>query len=85
MIKIIKELNDRQKLVEENGNTFVVSQSRPDHHPVETLVFRANANGKILNFTEVGGEVGVGIDQFLEKCLQEGKIVRPWELDDLPW
>ena len=86
MIKVLKYLQEgRQAVVEENGQIYLVSQSIPMHTPVETLVFRSDVEGKVTDWVEVGGEVGCTIDQYLSRCLNEGKIIVPWAGEDLPW
>lgn len=85
MIKVLKELNGgRQIVIEEDGKTFLVSQSRPDFQPVETLVFPCDIEGKVSSYVEVGGEIGIGIDAFMKRVLEEGKIPAPWK-DELPF
>lgn len=85
MIKVIKYVEDgRQAIIEEDGKTYLVSQSLPFQQPVETLVFACDADGKVADWEEVAGEVGIGIDQYLQRVLEEGKLIAPWK-DDLPW
>ena len=87
MINVVRFLNDRQVLLEQNGRNFIVSQSREGHEPVEVLVFPADSVGNITSWSEVGGEVGVGLEAYLERVKQEGQIVAPWaeSADDLPF
>lgn len=86
MIKVIKHLEDgRQVILEEDGKTYLVSQSIPMHTPVETLVFPCDEEGKVTDWVEVAGEVGIGIDKYLQRVLEEGKLIAPWKEDDLPF
>ena len=88
MLKVIRELSERQVLIEQDGKNYLVSQSIEEIQPVETLVFKCDIEGNVSDWGEVGGEVGVGINTFLKRCLEEDKIIMPWlnqEQDDLPW
>ena len=87
-MKIVKHIDYRQTIVEQDGKNYLISQSSDFVQPVETLVFKCDAEGKVSDWCEVGGEVGVGIDSFLKRCMEEGMIITPWinqEQDDLPW
>ena len=50
-------------------------------------MFPADSVGNITSWSEVGGEVGVGLEAYLERVKQEGQIVAPWaeSADDLPF
>jgi hypothetical protein len=75
MIKFIKNLNERQSLINYNNRYFLVSESKPNSIVrTETLVFECDANGKILDWTEVDGEIGVKIGDFLPRLLERGYL-----------
>ena len=85
MLKIVKRLNERQALLWQDDRYFVVSESIPLMVPKETLVFESDNEGKILNWMEVGGEIGIGVDDYLSKIEEAGEILTPWKDNDLPW
>jgi hypothetical protein len=88
MVKQVKQLNERQILVENDGKFYVVSESIPNSVPLEVLVFSSDENGKITNWLEVGGEIGCGLDSYMKRLLESGSIVAPWRYeaeDDIPW
>jgi hypothetical protein len=75
MIKFIKNLNERQSLINYNNRYFLVSESKPNSIVrTETLVFECDVNGKILDWTEVDGEIGVKIGDFLPRLLERGYL-----------
>jgi hypothetical protein len=80
MISIFKELNDRQVIVKRGDKYFLVSQSRPELQPVETLVFPCDEEGKVNDWFEVDGEVGSTISQFLPRLLETGDFRPAWEI-----
>lgn len=86
MIKVIKQINERQILIEQDGKNFLVSESIPDLVPQETLVFSCDSEGKVSDWVEVGGEVGYGLDTYMKILLESGSILAPWKYeDDIPW
>ena len=52
MIKIIKQINERQTLAEREGNYYLISQSREDIVPVEVLVFPCDKDGNVKEWLE---------------------------------
>ena len=82
MVEYVKHLNERQALVRENSDYYLVSQSRvyaPVFHEYqesdpEVLVFPCNAEGVVLEWMEVNGERGATLDEFLPKLLQSNKV-----------
>ena len=82
MIELVKRLNERQALVRENNDYYLVSQSKvyiPVFHEdqesdPEVLVFPCNAEGVVLEWMEVNGERGATLDEFLPKLLQSNKV-----------
>ena len=86
MINVIKQINERKILIEHDGKCFVVSESNSDIDPQETMVFASDSEGNITNWTEVGGEIGCGLDSYMKRLLESGSIVAPWRYeDDIPW
>lgn len=87
MIKVVKHLNHRQIIIERDGDYFLISESKENIEPKETFVFPSDAEGNVTEWIEVGGEIGVGLDRYLQSVLESGKIVAPWTYgsDDLPW
>ena len=81
MIKIVRELNDRQVVAERDGKHFLISQSREHIDPVEVLVFPCDAEGNVREWLEVGGEVGVPLHQYIQRVLEEGDLIAPWRYD----
>ena len=81
MIKIIKQINERQTLAEREGNYYLISQSREDIVPVEVLVFPCDKDGNVKEWLEVGGEVGVPLHQYIQRVLEEGDLIAPWRYD----
>ena len=61
----VRLINERQALITRNGEFFVASQSVPGFVVTETLVFPANAEGKITDWMEVDGERGMTLERFL--------------------
>lgn len=74
MITLIRRISPRQALVKHEDNFYVVSQSIDGWSPVETLVFRSNSGGEVTDWGEITGEVGVGLESYLERILCEGKF-----------
>ena len=86
MVKQIKQINDRQILIENDGNYYIVSESKQRQEPKEVLVFPANEQGEITKWEEVGGEIGCSLDSYMKRLLESGSIVAPWKYeDDIPW
>ena len=86
MIKVIKQINEHQILIEQDEKSFLVSESIPDIAPQETLVFSCDSEGNISDWTEVGGEVGCSLDGYMKRLLESGSIVAPWKYEvDIPW
>ena len=50
-------------LVEHNGNFYIVSESSV--RGLETLIFRADATGNIINYEEIGGGRGITLQEVL--------------------
>ena len=82
MIELVKRLNERQALVRENKDYYLVTQSKtyvPIYHEYEApepevLVFHCNAEGIVANWMEVNGERGATLDEYLPKLLQSNKV-----------
>jgi len=75
MIKIIKQLNERQTIINYEKYYYLVSESKKESGvPLETLVFQCDENGHINDWIDVDGEVGVGIKEFLPKLLERGYV-----------
>lgn len=73
MLKLIKKINEYQAIIKDDAyNYYLVSESR--FYAKETLVFPSDDNGYVPSWIEVGGEAGVGIDEFLPKLLERGYI-----------
>ena len=88
MLKQVKQLNERKILIENDGKFYVVSESDPKLSPQEVLVFPSDENGNITSWTEVGGEIGCGLDSYMKRLLESGSIVAAWRYeaeDDIPW
>ena len=81
MIELVKRLNERQALVKDNGDYYLVSQSKT-FTPVygcqspepEVLVFPCNSEGIVVYWMEVNGERGATLDEYLPKLLQSNKV-----------
>ena len=79
MIQLIKKLNERQALVKENDKYYLVSQSKdligliPRPEP-EALVFPCNSEGTVTEWSEVNGECGTTLEEFLPKLLNSTKV-----------
>jgi len=80
MIELVKRLNERQALVKDNNDYYLVSQSKTfiyfkrNTAEPEVLVFPCNAEGVVLEWMEVNGERGATLDEFLPKLLQSNKV-----------
>ena len=79
MIVVVKHLNERQVLVlDDDGDHYVVSESMTEVSQYigckEVLVFPAATNGRISDWSEVDGERGVGLKEFLPKLLERGTV-----------
>ena len=55
--------------------------------PMEVLVFPCDAEGNVKEWLEVGGEVGVSLEQYVQEVLARGDLIAPWKYgeDDLPF
>ena len=75
MVKLVMHLNPRQAVVEYQNDFYLVSESRAESYiPLETLVFPCDENGHVSDWSEVDGELGLGIKDFLPKLLEKGYI-----------
>ncbi len=82
MVEFVKRLNERQALVKDRGDYYLVTQSKtyiPVYHEFEkpepeVLVFPCNAEGVVANWLEVNGERGATLDEYLPKLLQSNKV-----------
>ena len=79
MVVVVKHLNERQVLVlDDAGEHYVVSESAAEASQYiggkEVLVFPALTNGRIADYSEVDGERGVGLEEFLPKLLKRGTV-----------
>lgn len=85
MIKVVKNLNDRQILIERNSKHYLVSQSKAEfaNKPiVETLVFPSDEEGNVLEWYEVGGERGSNITEYMLKLLSQQMEFSEWTAQD---
>ncbi len=81
MAELVKRLNERQALVKDNNDYYLVSQSKT-FTPVydfkapepEVLVFHCNSDGIVANWMEVNGERGTTLEEYLPKLLQSNKV-----------
>ena len=83
MIEIVKYLSPSKVLLIQDGQYYVVSESHPDLNPIESLVFKSDENGEVVSWSEVTGEIGVGLASFIPKLMEHGIHYKPW--DDIPW
>ena len=60
---IIKK--DKRALIYYNNTFYVVSESVAPITGIETLIFPANSEGNITNWTEVGGGSGLTLNEVL--------------------
>jgi hypothetical protein len=82
MIELVKRLNERQALVRENKDYYLVTQSKtyvPIYHEYEApepevLVFPCNPEGVVAEWLEVNGERGATLEEYLPKLLQSNKV-----------
>ena len=74
MISAIKYIDSRKVLVKHGEELYIISESFPGIGPVETLVFRANEKGEITNFSEITGEVGVSLQNYLDRIVLDGRF-----------
>ena len=76
MIKLYKRLNERQAIVQENDDYYLVTQSRKyelAEFP-EVLVFPCNSQGSVSEWLEVNGERDTTLDQYLPKLLSSERV-----------
>lgn len=75
MLKLMKKINEYQAIIKDDAyNYYLVSESRL--YAKETLVFPCDDNGYVSQWSEVDGEAGSSIDEFLPKLLERGYIRR---------
>jgi len=84
MTELIRAINERQVLVKENEQYFIVSQSVERIAPVEVLVFPSNEDGEIKSFSEVNGEREIDLPAFLCHILERGVYSHTWDAEDIP-
>jgi hypothetical protein len=66
-MKIINK-KDNKALIYYNNNFYVISQANNmfTNHAVETLIFKSEPDGSIIDYIEVGGGRGLTIDDVLD-------------------
>ena len=78
MIRIVEHLSERQVLIHDGGDYFVVSESLPQAQKLsgysEVLVFRSNENGDVIDYSEVSGKRYVELHEFLPKLILHNKV-----------
>lgn len=74
MISVIKYIDSRKVLVKHGEEFYIISESFPGIGPVETLVFRANDEGEVTSFCEITGEVGVSLENYLDRIILDGRF-----------
>ena len=57
-------INSNKAFVRHDGNYYVVSYSTRTREP-ETLIFKSDSNGKIIDWMDVGGAKFVELDDVL--------------------
>lgn len=78
MIRIVEHLSERQVLIHDGSNYFVVSENIADSQKIcgysEVLVFRSSKNGDISDYGEVSGERYVKLHEFLPRLIRHNKV-----------
>lgn len=78
MISIVEHLDERQVLIQEGQNYFIVSESSEEaqkHYGLsEVLVFPAYPDGEIKEYCEVSGDRPAKIHEFLPKLIRHNKV-----------
>jgi hypothetical protein len=78
MIRIVEHLSERQVLIHDGSNYFVVSENIAGSQKIcgysEVLVFRSSKNGDISDYSEVSGERHVELHEFLPKLIRHNKV-----------
>ncbi len=66
-MKIINK-KDNKALIYYNNNFYVISKANNmfTNHAVETLIFKSEPDGSIIDYIEVGGGRGLTIDDVLD-------------------
>jgi hypothetical protein len=74
-IQLIKRISPTQQLITFNNKYFIVSET--NRLGYETLVFPANAKGKIESFLDVAGGPKMTPDEVIEQMRLNG--IRSWQ------
>ena len=69
-VREIKQLNERQILILDKNNYYVVSESNETVQPTEVLVFPSDPEGNITCWLEVAGERYITLKPFMEKLFK---------------